>query len=198
MLLRGDRGLSPWLTAPDLSPKLHDTTYKHWRGKYDEAASCWLRTDCVRTKKKNRNPTKSNRALQSHHPKHSSSATATISRRCASRQVPHVSPRSPASIYIPGWWKSTKYSSIPRWWNSAKFSSIPGWWKSATYSSIPGWWNSAKFSPIPGWWKSTEYSSIPGWWKSAKYSLIPGWWNSAKFSSSPGWWKSAKYSSIPG
>ena len=59
-----------------------------------------LAAGLVRSKKKNRKKKKHEkiRPPQTHHEIHSSPATATTSRRLATKDVPRVSPYSPASI----------------------------------------------------------------------------------------------------
>ena len=61
------------------------------------AASYLQQAVCIRrkkTNKKKRNPA----APKTHHEVHSSRATATISRRRATKRVPRVSPYSPTSV----------------------------------------------------------------------------------------------------
>ena len=53
---------------------------------------------CVRRKKIGKKNPKKSAATKIHHKIHSSPATATTSRRLATKHVPHVSPYSPASI----------------------------------------------------------------------------------------------------
>ena len=66
-----------------------------------------------RSKKKNRKKTQNNKKStppKTHQDIHSSPATATTSRRRATRHIPRVSPYTHASI-DPGLWKSASYSS---------------------------------------------------------------------------------------
>ena len=53
---------------------------------------------CVRQTKNGKVKTRNPAAPKTHHEVHSSTATATTSRRCATNHVPRVSPYSPASI----------------------------------------------------------------------------------------------------
>ena len=73
---------------------------------YLQQAECVRRKNNTRKKQKQKNPA----PPKTHHEIHSSPATATTSRRRATKHVSRVSPYSPASI-VPGLWKSAPCST---------------------------------------------------------------------------------------